>query len=475
MKSCKNGLLTILLLIGITSAALAYMGSNDRLPSSGQVSSGASVQNEPITIQTALAQDKVLKGSEGTVSVALTLSAADAPPLEQKNIQPVDMVVVLDRSGSMDGQKISFAKKAVIKLMNRLTAKDRMAIVTYSNGVEILSPLVTINSASRAHLSTDVSHIYSGGGTNLGGGLKNGISVLLQSAEKNRQRKVIVISDGLANQGITSPIELGSMASHGSEHNLTVSTIGVGYDFNEMVMTTIADHGAGNYYFLEDPHYFSRIFDKEFDTARAIAAGTIEIRIPLRDGVQLVGAGGYPIRIEENVATIRPGNLLAGQQRTIFLSFRVPTDQVGNISLGAVEVRYQHAGTERIALAPESLEIASVQDRQEVIASIDQAVWTEQVLKEDYGRLKDNVASAIRTGKKEVALEAIAEYERRTSQINSSIDSDEISENLEKDVETLRQSVNQTFAGAPAAVARKKKQQAKTLQYEGYQVRRDKK
>lgn len=475
MNNCKNGLLTILLLIGITSAALAYMGSDDRSVSSTPAPVSGSGEPEIITIHTALAQDKVLKGTDGSVSVALTLDANNVPLLTQQNIQPVDLVVVLDRSGSMNGQKISYAKEAVIRLMNRLTVEDRMSIVTYSNGVEILSPLVKINKASRDYLSGLVNRIYSGGGTNLGGGLKNGIAMLTQDMEKSRQRKVILISDGLANHGITNPAQLGAMASNGSEYNLTTSTVGVGYDFNEVLMTTIADHGAGNYYYLENPHYFSRIFEKEFETARTIAAGAIEIRIPLKDGIHLVGAGGYPIRIEDNVASIRPGNLLAGQQRKIFLSYQVPTDQVGDFSLGTIEVHYQHAGVSMVGIAPEKLGIACVQDQQEVIASIDETVWTEQVLKEDYGRLKEHVATAIRTGKKEVALEAIAEYEDRTSTINSSVDSDKISQNLEKDVRALRQSVDTTFAGAPAAVAEKKKQQAKALQYESYQVRRDKK
>ena len=113
--------------------------------------------------------------------------------------------------------------------------------------------------------------------------------------------------------------------------------------------------------------------------------------------------------------------------------------------------------------------------QQEVIASIDEAVWTEQVLKEDYSRLKENVAAAIRIGKKDEALQAIEEYEGRNTTINSSVDSDKVSQNLQKDVKTLRQSVQTTFAGAPAAVAEKKKQQAKALQYESYQIRRDKK
>jgi len=475
MNTYKNGFLAILFLIGITSAALVFMGANESSVSSYLMPIGRNGTNDMLTIDTALTQDKVLKGADGNVQVALNLSAKNFQLLTNEEIQPVDLVVVLDRSGSMNGQKMSDAKKAVIHLLGRLTSQDRMSIITYSNGVEILSPLVHLDDFSRQALSARVHRINSGGGTNLGGGLHNGIATLMQTTETHRQRKVILISDGLANHGITSPVELGAMAASASEFNLAVSTVGVGYDFNEVLMTTIADHGAGNYYFLEDPQDFARVFEKEFETTRNIAAGGVEVRIPLRDGLQLVGAGGFPIRIEDNVAVIRPGNILAGQQRKIFLSYHVPTDKERNFSLGNIQVHYQHDGKSQVVIAPEELSIACVPNQQEVIASINETVWTEQVLKEDYSRLKENVAKAIRTGKKDEALQAIEEYEDRNTTINRSVDSDKVSQNLEKDVKTLRQSVQTTFAGAPAAVAEKKKQQAKALQYESYQIRRDKK
>ena len=114
-------------------------------------------------------------------------------------------------------------------------------------------------------------------------------------------------------------------------------------------------------------------------------------------------------------------------------------------------------------------------DQKDVIASIDEGVWSEHVVKEDYNRLKDEVATAIRSGKKGAALQAIEEYEEKNDSINSVVGSDEVSQNLDKDVKALRKSVQTTFAGAPAAVAEKKKQQAKILQYESYQERRAKK
>ncbi len=476
MKPYRNSFIAILLLIGITSAALAFIETKDPANRAVATTTGMADQNV-VSIDTKLVQDKVLKDSDGKVSVALTLTGANLPLQNDREIQPVDLVVVLDRSRSMKGQKIQDARTAILRLMERLTPRDRLAIITYSNGVEVLSPLVTMNSTNLERLSRAVRRIQSNGGTNLGGGLKQGITMLMRIPGVQKQRKGILISDGLANQGIIDPGALGAMAANGSEHNLSVSTVGVGYDFNEVLMTTIADHGSGNYYFLQDPQAFATVFEKEFETARNVIASNLEIRIPLKDGVQLINAGGFPIKKEKNgnIAIIRPGDLLAGQQRTLFLSYHVPTHQKRNFTFDDIEVHFQHKGEPQKTFGTQELTVTCVQDQRDVVASIDEEAWSEQVVKEDYNKLRNDVATAIRKGEKEEALNTIKEYEVRNRSINSSVGSATVSQNLDSDVQMLRQSVKDTFTGAPAAVAEKKKQQAKTLQYESYQIRRDKK
>lgn len=480
MKPLNKGFLTIVMLIGITTLALVYIEKKNQAVAT-VLPVPAMVQDELVVIDTKLIQDKVLQGSDGKVSVALTLTGANIETAIDVQEQPVDLVVVLDRSGSMEGQKITDARQAVIGLMERLTSGDRMAVITYSNGVELVSQLTSMTNANRQNLAARVRMIQPGGGTNLGAGLEYGISLfsslssLKSTAVAGRQRKIILISDGLANQGVTDPHSLGRMAANGTEYSLGVSTVGVGNEFNELLMTTIADHGAGNYYFLENPKAFAKVFAKEFEMTRNIVAGGLEIRIPIGGGVHLIDAGGYPIARDSNYAVIKPGDLLAGQQRKIFLTYQVPSHQQEKYELGNVQVNYLHKGVKQGVSNNQLLTVSCVQDQKEVVASIDEKAWSEQVVKEDYNKLKDNVASFIRKGRKEEALKTIEEYEVRNRSLNNSVGSQTVAENLEGDVQSLKQSVEETFTGAPAAVAEKKKHQAKMLQYESYQVRRDKK
>lgn len=474
MKSLKRSFIAVLALISITSAAMAYMKS-DKSGNISNTNKPIAVNGTSINMAVELIQSKILKGSDGKVSVELTLSAPDRPEQGEAVNRPVDLVVVLDRSGSMGGQKLRDAQQAVLQLLERLTPKDRLALIAYSNGVQKVSPLVEANNANRRHLAQAVRGLFAGGGTNLGGGLKTGIDTLMDQMAEGRQGKIILISDGLANHGITDPRALGSMASSAVEHNFAVSTVGVGFDFNEVLMTTIADHGSGRYYFLEDPRAFASVFEKEFQATRRVAASGMELRIPLQDGVRLIHAAGFPIDVRNGGALFHPGDLLSGQERKLFLTFHVPTHEEKTFFLGNILLSYHEDGEAKTLTTDTPLTVACVPDPKEVVASIDKPSWTRQVLQEDYNRLKELVAGAMRKGDKDGALKEIKEYEERNGTLNNEVGSADVADNLEQDVHKLRQTVQETFAGPPAAVAEKQKAESKKLQYESYQLRRDKK
>jgi Ca-activated chloride channel family protein len=474
MQAHKRNFLIIIALIAVSSAALAIVG-RDGGGGPTPIVSADGPSDSVLSLKAELVQQKVLLGSPGKAALALELAAANLPTDLETVVQPVDLVVVLDRSGSMGGRKLNDARRALRQLIEQLTPADRLALVTYANRVTRLAPLTAMTDSQRSRMAKLVSRISAGGGTNLGDGLRRGIKILRQTPGTQRQRRVILISDGLANQGVTDPQVLAEMASAAQAQGFGVSTVGVGYDFNEVLMTTLADHGAGRYYFLEDPDTFAQVFENEFQTARNVAAACLEIRIPLSNGIRLVAAGGYPVKQEGQDALLYPGDLLAGQTRKLFLTFQVPTHSEETFKLNQVQVRYQQDGKSRLLTDSRGWTVACVRDPKEVVASVDRDAWGVQVVQEDYSQLKEEVARAIREGEKEQALDQIRDYEQRNRAMNQSIGSASVAQNIEVDVKALRDSVAETFAGPPAAVAEKKKQQAKALQYESYKMRRDKK
>ncbi len=429
----------------------------------------------PIQLSAHLVQDKIFTGGDGTVSLSLTMHADDVFVDDAAVKQHVDMVIVLDQSGSMRGQKIQYAREAIQGLISDLSEGDRFALVGYSDGVWKYSPLTEISKRTRQNFQSIVSHIQPGGNTNLGGGLQEGIQTLLQASERGNIQKVVLISDGLANRGIVEPNALGNMASIAVENEFAISTVGVGQDFNEHVMTAIADRGAGNYYYLANPQTFAAVFQKEFSNSRTVAAHGVEIRIPLPQEASVISASGYPISVKNNQAIINPGDVLAGQSRTIFLTLQLPVHKEQNYALSGVHLQYHSQGMVYTAALSQALEIACVNDPNEVIASIDQAVWEKKVLQEDFNTLREQVAENVKKGKKDEALQQIEEYYKQNQTLNDKVGSSRVSSHLNEGLDELRDVVEETFSGSEPEVAEQQKANAKELQFKSYQERRAKK
>lgn len=417
-----------------------------------------------------LTQDRIVAGGDGTVTLALTLGADPLSTAVASTPAPVDMIIVLDRSGSMSGAKIEDAKRASSLLLSRLGDQDRFAVVTYDNYVRMDIPLNHVTAATRSGMERAIGQIYPGGSTNLGAGLETGLHLLAGRSEAGRRGRVVLISDGLANRGVTDPSQLADMAGRASDGPLSVSTVGVGADFNELLMTAIADRGAGTYHFLENPSAFAEVFQAELNGVQVAAATRVEIRVPVANGVELVHAAGYPIERKGDMAVFRPGDLVAGRSRTLHLTFRVPAKAGETYDIHGVTARFHRGGSPRDLALENAFRVACVADEATALLSVKKDVWERKVLQSDYGQLRQKVADALRRGDRDEAMNGIKEYETRQQAMNEVVGSAAVAENLEKDVSQLKGMVDQSFA--PSAAPEKRKLDAKSLQYEGYKQER---
>jgi len=469
-KPHAKPVMLVLALIIATGAAMAYSAKDKPgVPTPPPLAAAA---DNVLALSGHLVQTHVLKGSPGRVSLELVLAAGRGPEEAAGGSRGVDLVVVLDRSGSMQGAKLEHARQSLHQLLPGLTDRDRFALFSYSDAVQKHCDLLPVNDLNRGRMHTAVNGISANGATNLGEGLRAGIDLITASGNPGRPGRVILISDGLANRGLTDPVGLGRLAAAAAGKEFGVSTVGVGADFNEFLMTQIADRGAGSYYYLENPAAFAEVFQTEFRSVQSASVTGISIRVDLPAGGRLVNASGYPVTVTGNQAVFHPGGLKPGQTRRLFLTFQVPTDQEKSIDLGRVVARYQHEGETREAVLEQPLRVACVADEARVLSSIDRTRWEQKVLTEDYNRLKQEVAAEINAGSREEAVKRIEAYQAEQSRLNATVRSPEVGRNLEKDVSELRKRVDETFQGAPATVMEKQKSNAKSLQYEGYTNRR---
>jgi Ca-activated chloride channel homolog len=476
-KDIRKPLLLVGCLVAVTCAAMAYSSRGNSAPAPtplAPVPAPMSAKGGIVTLAGHLIQDKIHGGGDGTVGLALTLSADRVSGSTGSEAALVDMVIVLDRSGSMQGAKIRDARQATLDLLSSLSPGDRFALITYSDDVTRHCGLMDLTPANRASLETMIRNIQPGGSTNLGGGLQEGIRALQEGRRKGLPGRVILISDGLANRGITDPKALGAMASTAIEEAFAVSTVGVGSDFNEHLMTSLADRGAGNYHYLENPATFAEVFLKEFLHTREVAASSLEIRIPLPQGASMVHAAGYPVEVRDGCAVFHPGDLRSGQARQLFVTLRLDTRQERNWEIAGIVARYFHKGEPRSVTLAGSFHVACVKDPREALASIHKNEWERKVLQEDYNLLKEEVAKDIQRGDKKAAIDRIESYRSVQEAVNSTVNSPAVAGNLGNDLGQLRQQVDATFQGAPAEVTEKQKSNSKALQFKGYEGRRGK-
>ncbi|MFC1895522.1 VWA domain-containing protein [Thermodesulfobacteriota bacterium] len=471
MKGKKVRTLLLLgCLLAVTCGAMAYVSMGES-PNAGPLSF-PNAGNEILHLSGQLVQDKVYSGGDGKVSLSLTLTADEVFGPEEASGRNVDMVVVLDRSGSMRGRKIEDARRAVLELLSCLSPRDRFALVTYSDVVHTICGLKPVEIPHRRELSSVVGAIQAGGSTNLGAGLQRGMNLFLTSKKNGNAGRILLISDGLANRGITDPVALGSIASMAAEKSFSISAIGVGNDFNEQLMTHIADRGTGRYHYLEDPASLAAAFRQEFRDTRVAAATSVEILVPLQGGVSLVDAAGYPIEVKNGVARILPGDVLSGQSRKLFLTFQIPTGAESTFTIKGIRARYVHAMKHHTAPLADDFKVACVTHRDDAIASIDKKEWEQKVIQEDYNKLKEKVGHDIKSGKKDSALERIGKYFAKQQELNEVIGSSSVDSILRDELQGLRETVDDSFRGPAGEAARKQKENAKALQYKGYEGRR---
>ncbi len=461
-------------LIATTCFAMAYAGKN-KLPTL-HATQTVTHKNGIVSLSGSLTQNKIFSGSDGIVSLALTINTDDIrnrnDDENSADIQHVDMVIVLDRSGSMANRKLFDAKKAALNLISDLSPSDRFALVTYSNTAIRLSGLEYMTSATRHKMTAAINRISANGGTNLGRGLQEGINVLSASGKTGNLGRIILISDGLANQGITDPNALANMASIAPEKNFSITTVGLGHNFNEQLMTAIADQGTGSYYYLENPSAFASVFRKEFHRASSVAASGVKIRMKEKNGIKLVHAGGYPISYENNTAVFFPGDLQSGETRKLFLNIKIPTGRERTFEISGIEISYRFQDEPYEVKLTAPFTVACVKDPKKAMASIDKETWAYKVIKEDFNRLREEVAGDIKTGNQKRAMKRINQYHATQQTINAQVQSKAVATNLEKDLEGLRDTVADTFSGKESEVREKQNINAKSLQYKGYSGRR---
>ncbi|HET9451976.1 MAG TPA: VWA domain-containing protein [Aggregicoccus sp.] len=223
---------------------------------------------------------------------------------------PVSLALVIDRSGSMAGEKLAQARRAARHLVGLLGPEDRLALVDYGSDVRGL-PLLAATPANRERMLRYVERLTDEGGTNLGAGLQEGARQL--RSVRGGVRRLILVSDGQPTEGVTDSQALVAQARALRAEGLTVSAIGVGSDYDERLMQALAEQGAGAYGFLEDARQLATLFQRDLQQASTAVAREVTLSFELPEGVQLAEVLGYASETRGRTVRVPLADFSAGQ------------------------------------------------------------------------------------------------------------------------------------------------------------------
>ena len=318
---------------------------------------------------------------------------------------PLRVALVVDRSGSMAGPKLAVARRCARWLAEQLRPVDELALVAFDEHVRLLVPRAAVDgSRMRAALAS----IGPGGQTNLSGGWLRGLGELIE-APADGPRKILLLTDGLANAGITDRGDLVGMARRARREGVSTSTIGFGEGFDEDLLRDMADAGGGNAHFAATPDDAPGIFERELEGLTRIVAHNVTLDIRPGPAVELLGVlNDYPSLAVDGGAQIELGDAYAGERRRVVLRLRIPhLAALGPCVVAELVLRFTSVG-ETIEQRTTTIPIvANAVSAAEAAAVPPDAEVREEVLVLRSARVRDDAIRLADEGRFEEALAAV--------------------------------------------------------------------
>jgi len=256
---------------------------------------------------------------------------------------PVDVSLVIDASGSMaaDG-KFAAAQQAAKALVSQLNPQDTLSVLTFSETAAVIARQTPV--ADRGSLRARIDQISLGGGTHLHAGLSEGFAQVL-GHERQAIKRVMVLSDGHANIGITDPTRLAAAAGAYTSSGVTVSTLGLGLDFNEDVMLAMSKSGGGTYQFVNDPASLAESFKAELGRITQVAGREMSLEVIIGDHFELMEVYAHDASVNPMGFGVFLGDMHSGEVRKIVARVRPSPGAAGSIPVAKVNLSFADPDT----------------------------------------------------------------------------------------------------------------------------------
>ncbi len=287
----------------------------------------------------ALSQPIIPVGESVSLDLLIDFNAAAGGEIATR--RPLNLSLAIDRSGSMGGTPLRYAIKAAQQLVDKLTPEDYLSVVIYDDEAELILPhqLVT----DRAAVKKLIGNIRAGGCTNLSGGWLLACEQIKSQQSPDKLNRVLLLTDGQANMGITDPKILVNTAKSQAAAGIITTTLGFGDHFNEDLLIGIANAGEGNFYFIQSPDDAAEVFRIELETLLAVVGQNLAVTLVPTPGVKFGDLlNNYRSKVQGDGLEVYLGDLYSNESRQIAIAVTIPAQaKVGDMPLAEVNYRYQ--------------------------------------------------------------------------------------------------------------------------------------
>ncbi len=243
-----------------------------------------------------------------------------------KHRSPVNLALVIDRSGSMAGEKLEYVKQAAIHVLDLLNENDHVSVVVYDDEIETLASGMAVTRSNRVEIKSAIEGVFSRNMTDLAGGWMRGCQLIASLLNLEETNRCLLLTDGLANRGITDIEEISTHARELHRRGVSTSTFGVGEGFNEHLLEAMSNQGGGKFYFISNAQEIPAIFARELSELTSVVAHQVAIKTYLPEGVNAIVPAGWKVELNASLLTIFPGDLYSGQESEFYLKLKVPKE-----------------------------------------------------------------------------------------------------------------------------------------------------
>jgi Ca-activated chloride channel family protein len=297
---------------------------------------------QTLTVDARLGHESLAAGSRSNETFLFASVAGSDTQANANVAPPLNLAIVIDRSGSMKGERLARAIEAATGTIERMRDGDMVTVVTFDTAAQIVVPPTRTSSSTRGTVEAAIRGIRLGGDTCISCGLEAAMTELMSaSLPGDHVTRMMLLSDGATNNGIKDIPGLRALAGRMRDRGCTISTIGVDVDFDEKVMAAIAIESNGRHYFVANASDLPSIFAQEFDSLLSSVARDAELAIELAPGVEVDQVFDRSFRREGSKVIVPFGTFAAKQEKTVLMKLRVPADHDGVQPVASLKLGYR--------------------------------------------------------------------------------------------------------------------------------------